>query len=84
MVPSTLPDNMHSLCKQKWVDVLSQSVLSANLLIDGTPGQLDMMVDMTYPGRSGELPFGQRPVIGDDIKEAARRLEEVTERVTEG
>ncbi|KAK5131519.1 hypothetical protein LTR08_000846 [Meristemomyces frigidus] len=57
-----------------WDDVLSRSALTATLILDLTPGMLDQLVEGTHPGRTGELPFGQRAVMGNDIKEAARKL----------
>ncbi|RMY25643.1 hypothetical protein D0867_00600 [Hortaea werneckii] len=53
----------------RWVDVVSRSVMAANLLLDQPPGMLDQMVSMSYPNQSGE-----KPVIGNDIKDAARKL----------
>ncbi|RMY33823.1 hypothetical protein D0864_16753 [Hortaea werneckii] len=55
--------------KERWSDIMSRSVMAANLLLDQPPGMLDQMVNMSYPNQSGE-----KPVIGNDIKDAARKL----------
>ncbi|TKA69741.1 hypothetical protein B0A55_05280 [Friedmanniomyces simplex] len=57
-----------------WMDVRSRSFTTAMLLLDDPPGQLDGAVDATYPGLTNEQRAGRRPVIGDDIKDAARAL----------
>jgi hypothetical protein len=56
--------------KEAWSDVVGRSVMGAGLLLDDHPGMLDMMVEGTYPNQSGP-----RPVIGEDILEAARKLQ---------
>ncbi|KAI7227009.1 hypothetical protein KC330_g8589 [Hortaea werneckii] len=68
MIDPTLPKNKKDV-QDRWVDVVSRSVMAANLLLDQPPGMLDQMVSMSYPGQSGE-----KPVIGSDIKDAARKL----------
>ena len=55
--------------KEAWSDVISRSVMGAGLLLDDHPGMLDMMVEGTYPNQSGP-----RPVVGDGVLEAARKL----------
>ncbi|KAI7306162.1 hypothetical protein KC315_g14350 [Hortaea werneckii] len=55
--------------QERWGDIMSRSVMAANLLLDQPPGMLDQMVTMSYPNQSGE-----KPVIGNDIKDAARKL----------
>ncbi|TKA77522.1 hypothetical protein B0A55_02256 [Friedmanniomyces simplex] len=57
-----------------WMDVRSRSFTTAMLLLDDRPGRLDGAVDATYPGLTNEQGTGRRPVIGDDIKDAARAL----------
>ncbi|KAI7719727.1 hypothetical protein KC353_g2750 [Hortaea werneckii] len=68
MIDPTLPKNEKDV-QDRWVDVVSRSVMAANLLLDQPPGMLDQMVSMSYPNQSGE-----KPVIGNDIKDAARKL----------
>lgn len=75
MVPATLTD-LHPPHEEIWADVISRSMLTASLILDERPGMLDELVERSYPGQAGQLPFGQRPVMGDEIKEAARRLKE--------
>ncbi|KAK5168814.1 uncharacterized protein LTR77_006123 [Saxophila tyrrhenica] len=54
---------------EMWVDVVSRSVMTKELLVDSKPGMLDMLVESTYPSSSSD-----RPEIGDDIKASARTL----------
>ncbi len=54
---------------QIWTDVITRSMMAAELILDSKPGMLDMLVESTYPGAASD-----RPVIGDDIKAAAERL----------
>ncbi|KAI7157530.1 hypothetical protein KC349_g5552 [Hortaea werneckii] len=68
MIDPTLPKNEKDV-QDRWVDIVSRSVMAANLLLDQPPGMLDQMVSMSYPNQSGE-----KPVIGNDIKDAARKL----------
>ncbi|KAI7151337.1 hypothetical protein KC316_g14877 [Hortaea werneckii] len=68
MIDPTLPKDKKD-AQDRWVDVVSRSVMAANLLLDQPPGMLDQMVSMSYPNQSGE-----KPVIGNDIKYAARKL----------
>ena len=56
--------------KEIWNDVLSRNSMAAELLLDSQRGMLDMMVDSSYPAQQR----GSRPEIGDDVKEAARKL----------
>ena len=68
MIDPTLPNNKKDV-QERWGDVMSRSGMAANLLLDQPPGMLDQMVSMSYPNQSGE-----KPVIGNDIKDAARKL----------
>lgn len=54
---------------EAWAAIISRNVMGGNLLLDDKPGMLDMMVDSTYPNQSGP-----RPVIGEEILEAAKKL----------
>ncbi|KAK4548743.1 hypothetical protein LTR36_008516 [Oleoguttula mirabilis] len=74
MVPPTL-EGVTSQEHERWEDVIGRSVLAASLVLDQPPGMLDQMVDMSYPGQTGQLPFGQRPVLGEEIKEVAKKLQ---------
>ncbi|RMY12318.1 hypothetical protein D0868_02640 [Hortaea werneckii] len=60
MIDPTLPKDKKNV-QDRWVDVVSRSVMAANLLLDQPPGMLDQM-------------SGEKPVIGNDIKDAARKL----------
>jgi hypothetical protein len=55
--------------REAWSDIISRNVMGGNLLLDTKPGMLDVMVESTYPNQSGP-----RPVIGEEILEAARKL----------
>lgn len=55
--------------KSAWADIQSRNAMASELLLDSKPGMLDMMVQSSYPNQSGPTP-----VIGEDIKEAARKL----------
>ena len=73
-----IPPNLQDLTADEqanWNDAVSRSVLTASLILDTVPGRLDDLVDRAYPGQTGELPFGQRPVMSNEIKEVARRLD---------
>ncbi|KAK3724506.1 hypothetical protein LTR37_001130 [Vermiconidia calcicola] len=65
-IPPTKP---FSVGNELWRDVYMRTILAANLLLDKRAGQLDEMVDMTYPGHS------YRPEIGEGILAAARTLQ---------
>ncbi|KAK3628019.1 hypothetical protein LTR56_018882 [Elasticomyces elasticus] len=71
MLPPTL-SNLDDRRKDIWFYIKGRSFMTAMLLPDDPPGRLDAVVDMSYPGQTGELPFGQRPAITDDIKAAAQ------------
>ena len=55
--------------KEAWSDVVGRSVMGAELLLDSKPGMLDMLAESAYPAQPGD-----RPVIGDDVLAAARKL----------
>ncbi|KAK5727995.1 hypothetical protein LTR17_012302 [Elasticomyces elasticus] len=50
--------NLDDRSKDIWFDIKGRSFMTAMLLLDDPPGRLDAMVDMSYPGQTGELPFG--------------------------
>ena len=59
----------NSRYQQAYSDIVSRSVMAAELLLDSKPGMLDMMVESTYP-----VQTGGRPMISEDILAAARKL----------
>ncbi|KAK3709997.1 hypothetical protein LTR37_010616 [Vermiconidia calcicola] len=63
------PSEPFSVGNELWRDVYMRTTLAADLLLDKRVGQLDEMVDMTYPGQT------YRPEIGEDILSAARTLQ---------
>ncbi|RMY65635.1 hypothetical protein D0863_08980 [Hortaea werneckii] len=50
MVDPTLPKDKKDV-QDRWVDVVSRSVMAANLLLDQPPGMLDQMVSIRIPTR---------------------------------
>ncbi|KAK3110527.1 hypothetical protein LTR53_015094 [Teratosphaeriaceae sp. CCFEE 6253] len=57
MLPHDL-QYVHPNYTEMWADVQSRPFLTTTLLLDHDPGQLDRLVDATFPGQTGELPFG--------------------------
>ena len=68
-VPPNMPNNMPRQQNEVWTDVLSRCITAANLILDTTPGMLNMMLASTGPGQQGD-----EPEFGDEITALARQL----------
>ena len=65
--PSSTSDTSSN--NEPWTDILSRNAMANQLILDTTPGMLNMMIQTTYPGQTG-----QQAEFGDDIVEAAKKL----------
>jgi hypothetical protein len=57
--------------KKAWNEVLGRAVMAGGLLIDDTPGALNQMVSMSYPGSAAQ------PELGEELVASGRALFEI-------
>ncbi|KAL8979545.1 MAG: hypothetical protein Q9205_005143 [Flavoplaca limonia] len=57
--------------KEKWQDAIGRTTFTKMLILDTTPGMLNMMTETTYPDQRGA-----HPDFGEEILELARHLDD--------
>ena len=57
--------------KEKWEDAKGRTTFTKSLILDTTPGMLNMMTEATYPEQKGG-----HPDFGEEILELARHLDD--------
>ena len=70
--PTSTAASLTGQFKEFYEDVQSRSRMAAELLLNTTPGMLNSMVEMGYPGQTFDHPDFGAPILED-----ARRLQQV-------